>query len=61
MTKESRFALLGLWSVVKMILLSGGLAYIIGAKITDVLAAVALWYIWVDRVMKEESRSGVAK
>jgi len=58
MTKESRFALRGLGSVIKWVVISAGIAYIIGAKTTDILACVAIWHIWADRIMAEEKKNG---
>jgi len=61
MTQESKFALLGLWSVLKTVIISAGFAYFIGARVTDVMSAVAMWYIWADRIMKEEMKAKEAR
>ena len=57
MKQEGRFGLLGLWSVAKTIAICAGIAYILGARITDALAIVAIFNIWADRIMREERKA----
>lgn len=56
MTKETKFAFLGIWSIVKTLIVCAGLAYFLELRVTDLLSIVAIWYVWSDRVMKEEAK-----